>query len=653
MNFIVRGIVFYKLLILFCIFFSVINADEYYSEHDLGNGQKLLAKNNGNFIEDEHGNTCYAVTAEFYGVQGPIDNPVGNPGYSSSRPATSFRRECAQDVSWVFAVSNMFNRWNSKPHRVGEIPPYIGRKNSFCPGQKNRYIQELSMYEYSGTNGGRIKLRKPKNLIKKYCSMMGNRLLKIKVDWDSTASSICTLDDLDKEIDRIRRKKDKKLRRLESVFGENYLNLFANNYRKELLKKYDREVEKRFINDPKSKYFYRSNYKHEHAKKVIKELCNCANIRIPWDDPKLALDNLGYLKTRIDKDKEFRKDHVDHLKKEHGGDYIDKYIKYCEEGIRDKRKFYAERLREEDDVKKLAKGRSNRELGITKRVDKWLSEFPQVSQVSSDEVSNSDEGQWLRSELKLQVQDNLIKLSDKQVRELEVTRNSLNNQKHIEASHTYLKMIKEAEIGIYQHDGSISKKLYNRLNALEQALLNGFRSRDGKYQLNNYAKIYVQDHLNNSNKKLEKYNGNEVQHNVHGEIVGFINRSSYYLHANNCKDFDLFEAANIALEMRDKVAVVGFNPNGKKESIKTKIYERTYSFLDFCHNYIRAKAGKMILYLVHRGGSGLSDGGDDIRRVLHNSIKNYISDDSLAEKFDIFMINYKNMIDPPSHWVFK
>lgn len=215
----------------------------------------------------------------------------------------------------------------------------------------------------------------------------------------------------------------------------------------------------------------------------------------------------------------------------------------------------------------------------------------------------------------------MVFLDDKKLKILEDIRFSLYEQKDIEASKTYLKMLEEIEIEFYQNDGSVSKRVYKRIIACDTARDNHFRKVQKNYILNDHAQKLVPLHLC-SLEELETCNGDEIQQNVHEEIVDFVNLSSSYLDSSYDNESnsspDLYEAASVAMHLKNKIKKTN-------DSVVTKIYERTYSFLDFCHNLLRVKIGRAILCAVDQVEIGFLEGVGNVKEIFQESVSRFFS----------------------------
>lgn len=572
-------------ILLFCIFcFSFYSSSmqtdapryvkqEYKEYFDLGNGIGISVQRNGYFIEDENGNVFYTEKSKTQFIEKPaylegegkviyeessqIEHFVERPKLEEDSDVSigtecigdftdeekdflvacrdNFRREFSRDVNRIFNTGMIYSAWNGMPHQVGDIPPYIGSRNSYHPDGNNKFIQQFSMYKIVN---GVVSIRTDyEHFIKKFCNDVVSKYTGMYVDWSSVRASLNTLSRLEHALHSHKKLKKKALNRLENIFGKNYLNLFINTY------KLDLNERLRVENFEKTRIAERTEHERFGKQRAAQEMVI------------------------------------------HG------------------------------EVDKLTKKLSSRLMEATHGVD--------IGETRNATLELAEK-QWLEAELKLQQQEGTIFLNEEKLAVLENMRCYLDKIKHIEASKTYLKMLKQAEIEQHQNDGRISKKLYNRLIAAHVAINNKFECKTHDYILNNYAHRFVTQNMCDVSL-LEKCSGNGIQHNVHGEIVGLVNRYSYYLHANS-KDIsgdgpNLYEAANIALDMKSKL--------DGEEDVNTRIYERTYSFLDFCHNLLKVKIGQTALNLWMRFGKGLELGGEDIQRALQNGLKGCFSSGAL------------------------
>lgn len=218
---------------------------------------------------------------------------------------------------------------------------------------------------------------------------------------------------------------------------------------------------------------------------------------------------------------------------------------------------------------------------------------------------------WAKSELC--IQQATVTLDDEQLKELAKFEEKLLREDEYEGSRTVRCMIQQARIDMHQCKGTMQLRLYKRIRAFYDMRKHNYAEREAMYVLNRHAKRLC------PLGGLERYSGNDVQHNVHEEIVGIVNRYAYYAHANNAKETALFEAAGVALGLKQKL-------DGSMDSARTKIYERTYSFLDFCHNWLKVAVGRRILYITQCVGKGFEQGWLDIKKLWGNSVKHYWHD---------------------------
>jgi len=179
---------------------------------------------------------------------------------------------------------------------------------------------------------------------------------------------------------------------------------------------------------------------------------------------------------------------------------------------------------------------------------------------------------------------------------------------------TQFKQIKDI---VLEYNSKDSKKLLKRTNAAHAAIENNFEKQEKNHVLNNSSQKYISIYMD-PKENLESYSGNEIQQNVHGEIVDFLNKYSCYLDTTKNKpeeETNLFEAANIALGLRDKI-------DSTQESLE--ICKRTYSFLDFCNNLLKVKVCRTVFYLTQRIGQGFEKAKFDIQNFLKNGLKKYV-----------------------------
>jgi hypothetical protein len=188
-------------------------------------------------------------------------------------------------------------------------------------------------------------------------------------------------------------------------------------------------------------------------------------------------------------------------------------------------------------------------------------------------------------------------LSDKKRKKFDILRGKLRGK--YEASKTYARMFDEAAVQDL-HVGCVQEKLYNRLNAFRKARNNRFKKRTA--------------HYSSTYECLKICYGNEVQQNVHGEVVDFVGRYTEY---GGDSAFNVEAATEIVLGLRDKL-------DGSEDSACAKAYERAYSFLDFCWNWLHANVAKNAFYFLKRAGRGFEQGGSDIQEVLQGGVYRFI-----------------------------
>jgi len=342
-------------------------------------------------------------------------------------------------------------------------------------------------------------------------------------------------------------------------------------------------------------------------------------LRPNWSSIESSLKTLSNLEKMLDTHKKLKRGPLRRLENVNGKNYINVYINTYKTDL--------QRELEGRENKRIGMDRAAKERVVQEKLEELLAKSPDNSTKStkssnaSEDSEPAQEKQWLEAELHLQQQDGTVFLDKKERKFLANLKGRFTNDKRFEASKVYLKMLNQAERELYQNNFRMSKKLYNRLMAVHVAVGNNFGRQKSCYSLNKFAHNLVPDGICDLDA-LKSCSGNRIQHNVHGEIVGLVNRYSYYLHANNKNHAsdgpNLYEASDIALGMKEKL-------DGKEETAKTKIYERTYSFLDFCHNLLKVKVGQTALNLWMRFGKGLELGGQDVQNACRNCLKGSFS----------------------------